>query len=198
MSSTGDTARGPARACHECMRRSWLLAELSPLLDYQANDLPRLMELLSFEDGELMKAMAGRRVAELNARHASRPRGASSRASRRGDLSPRPPVPARAAQSRGSAHAPRPRRRRGLGGAHGGTCGRDRRHSASQRLRRRDGKEPRTGTRRQRGDGTSSLGDGISAAAHAGALEVGGRTIAVAGDGLGLAMSGRRRGRMSA
>jgi DNA processing protein len=194
MSSPADIARGPARACHECMRRSWLLAELSPLLDFQANDLPRLMELLSLEDGELMKAMAGRRVAELNARHASlRPE----------ELAREPHVEAICRHDprypRGLRNPAAPRMLHVRGGAAAlaelaaapvvAIVGTRRASDYGVEM----AKSLARGLAASRVTVTSSLGDGISAAAHAGALEVGGRTIAVAGDGLGLARSGRRR-----
>jgi DNA processing protein len=56
-------------ACRECLRRSWLLAELSLMLDFRASDRSRLMDLLELEDRELIQALAGRRRAELSARH---------------------------------------------------------------------------------------------------------------------------------
>ena len=61
---------GRSGACADCLRRSWLLAELSPLLDYRARDGGRLIELLALEDRELLLALAGRRAAELKDRHA--------------------------------------------------------------------------------------------------------------------------------
>jgi DNA processing protein len=58
-----------ATACARCLRRSWLLSTLSPALDYRCRDRPRLSELLSLADEELIEAVGGRRRAELRARH---------------------------------------------------------------------------------------------------------------------------------
>ncbi len=69
MSAT--SADGSPSACAHCTRRSWLLAELSPLLDYHGHDCARLMELLALDDGELLRALAGRRTAELEGRYAA-------------------------------------------------------------------------------------------------------------------------------
>jgi hypothetical protein len=64
-----DTRSSPA-ACSSCVRRSWLLSELGPSLDYHAADGARLMQLLELGDEELIKALGGRRRAALKARHA--------------------------------------------------------------------------------------------------------------------------------
>jgi DNA processing protein len=53
------------------LRRSWLLAELSPILDLNCRADGRLYELLALGDGELIQALGGRRRAELRRRHAS-------------------------------------------------------------------------------------------------------------------------------
>jgi DNA processing protein len=71
MSSVARTDSQPARgACMSCLRRSWLLGELSGPLDYCARDRQRLLELLALADGDLLHALAGRRGAELRARYA--------------------------------------------------------------------------------------------------------------------------------
>jgi DNA processing protein len=57
-------------ACAHCLRRSRLLAELSPLLDYHCHDRGRLIELLALGDRELLRALGGRRTAELEASYA--------------------------------------------------------------------------------------------------------------------------------
>ncbi len=64
MSSSGDHANG-AGACRDCRRRSWLLGELSAVLDYHRGDAPRLAALLGLSDAELIEAVGGRRRAEL-------------------------------------------------------------------------------------------------------------------------------------
>jgi DNA processing protein len=58
-------------ACEDCSRRSWLLAELSPILDLNCRADGRLFELLALGDGELIQALGGRRRAELQRSHAS-------------------------------------------------------------------------------------------------------------------------------
>jgi DNA processing protein len=59
------------RACLRCLRRSWLLGELSPLLDFNCRDGGRLLALVELDDERLIEAVAGRRRAELAAAHAS-------------------------------------------------------------------------------------------------------------------------------
>ena len=194
MSSPGDTTRDPASECRDCMRRSWLLAELSALLDYQSSDLSRLIELLSLDDAQLIQAVAGRRTAELKGRHARfRPE----------ELAREPHVEAicchDASYPRGLLDPAAPR----MLHVHGGAAALAELAAAPV--------VAIVGTRRASDYGTemakslarglaasgvtvtSSLSDGIAAAAHSGALEVSGRTIAVVGDGLGMCRSGRRR-----
>ncbi|HEY2141568.1 MAG TPA: DNA-processing protein DprA [Solirubrobacteraceae bacterium] len=48
------------RACGDCLRRSWLLERLSARLDYASHDRARLIELLALADEELIAAVAGR------------------------------------------------------------------------------------------------------------------------------------------
>jgi DNA processing protein len=57
-------------ACIDCRRRSWLLAELSPILDLNCRADGRLFELLALDDLTLMQAIGGRRRAELQRGHA--------------------------------------------------------------------------------------------------------------------------------
>jgi DNA processing protein len=57
-------------ACSRCLRRSWLLGELSPVLDYNSRADGRLFALLALDDEELIAALGGRRRAELRQRHA--------------------------------------------------------------------------------------------------------------------------------
>ena len=61
--------RAPA-ACERCLRRAWLLAELSAPLDFLAGDQGRLIESLALDDHALIKALGGRRRAQLAAEHA--------------------------------------------------------------------------------------------------------------------------------
>src|ERR1035441_1547382 len=60
---------GTAGACASCLRRSWLLSELSGPLDCCAGDRGRLLELLGLDDADLLHALAGRRRAELMSRY---------------------------------------------------------------------------------------------------------------------------------
>jgi DNA processing protein len=68
MSASG---RPRYSACEGCMRRSWLLSELSAMLDYAALDGARLHALLELDDGPLLDAVAGRRRDELRTAHSS-------------------------------------------------------------------------------------------------------------------------------
>jgi len=52
-------------ACKECIRRSWLLGELSRLLDYHRGELSTLLKLLALNDEALINFIAGSRRAEL-------------------------------------------------------------------------------------------------------------------------------------
>ncbi|HUB74235.1 MAG TPA: DNA-processing protein DprA [Solirubrobacteraceae bacterium] len=61
-----DGARSPL-ACARCLRRRWLLAELSGPLDCCARDRARLLRTLALEDEQLIAALAGRRKQELRA-----------------------------------------------------------------------------------------------------------------------------------
>jgi DNA processing protein len=57
-------------ACAGCLRRSWLLAELSPVLDRNCRADDRLFELLALEDSELIAALGGRRRGEIERSYA--------------------------------------------------------------------------------------------------------------------------------
>lgn len=59
---------GVNRACQACVRRSWLLAAVGGSLDYLAHDRQRLLEALSLADEDLIDAVGGRRRDELRAR----------------------------------------------------------------------------------------------------------------------------------
>ena len=58
-------------ACTECLRRAWLLSELSAILDLNCRADGRLFKLLALDDGELIEAVGGRRRAELERRYTS-------------------------------------------------------------------------------------------------------------------------------
>ena len=57
-------------ACSSCLRRSWLLSQLSAPLDYQFRTLERLTELLALSDEHLLRALGGRRRTELTVGYA--------------------------------------------------------------------------------------------------------------------------------
>jgi DNA processing protein len=61
---------GRPGACDDCLRRSWLLAELGPALDYRCRRQGELIELLALEDAHLLRALGGRRREELSERYA--------------------------------------------------------------------------------------------------------------------------------
>jgi DNA processing protein len=63
--------KAPGEACVRCLRRSWLIAELSPLLDYERGRPERLRELLALSDESLIDALAGTRRQSLRARHSA-------------------------------------------------------------------------------------------------------------------------------
>jgi DNA processing protein len=184
---------GSGRACASCLRRSWLLGELSGPLDYCARDRQRLMELLELADNELLPAVAGRRAAELRDRY-----------QRFGAGEPTPTGQAetcrhRAGYPRGLSGAWAPPMLEVAGGA--------------QRLAKLTTAPvvAIVGSRKPsdyameiardlaRGLATSGvtvsacLTDGISVAAHAGTLEAHGASIAVMGGGLGVCCPARRR-----
>jgi DNA processing protein len=52
-------------ACLDCLRRSWLLSELSAPLDYRCRNRDRFLGLLKLSDEELVQAIGGRRREEL-------------------------------------------------------------------------------------------------------------------------------------
>jgi DNA processing protein len=68
MSAPGGAPEA-GRACVECLRRSWLLAELGAVLDCSCRADGRLLDLLLLDDCELIAALGGRRRAELTAAH---------------------------------------------------------------------------------------------------------------------------------
>ena len=55
------------RACIECLRRSWLLADLGPFIEVACDDRPgkRTPELLALDDRDLVQAMAPSRASEM-------------------------------------------------------------------------------------------------------------------------------------
>ncbi|HEY2216601.1 MAG TPA: DNA-processing protein DprA, partial [Solirubrobacteraceae bacterium] len=57
--------RSSGAACASCMRRSWLLGELTAVLDRNCRNDGRLFELLALADEQLIDALGGRRRTEL-------------------------------------------------------------------------------------------------------------------------------------
>jgi DNA processing protein len=181
-------------SCASCLRRSWLLASLGAALDYCARDRDRLIELLALEDEQLLLAVAGRRRAELSARYEQleteelrRPHDAEA-VCRHDRLYPR-----------ALSDAAAPRMLNVAGGA-------QRLHElakapvvaivGSSRASDYGMELARSLARGLAAAGvtvTSGLADGISVAAHAGALEGSGRSVAVLGGGLDVGRPARRR-----
>jgi DNA processing protein len=193
MSARGQDAR-TAGACVRCLRRSWLLSELSGPLEYRARDRGRLIELLALADDELLAAVAGRRAAELKIRYER---------FRADELARAPAVEAICRHRRDY-----PRALDGRAAPHmldvAGGAGRLAKLTAApvvailgSRAASDYGMEMASNLARGlAASGVSvvaSLTDGIAIAAHAGALEVGGASIAVMGGGLGVSCPARRR-----
>jgi DNA processing protein len=57
-------------ACLPCLRRAWLLEQLSARLAYRARDPERLLEALALADEQLIRALGGRWKEDLFERHA--------------------------------------------------------------------------------------------------------------------------------
>ncbi len=189
-------AREPRQrgACDACLRRAWLVAELGSVLDYCARDRKRLLELLALPDAELLAAVAGRRAAELQAAYERFDAGA---------LRCPPNVQAlcrhRHGYPRSLSSAAAPQMLTVLGGT-------DRlgRLTAAPVVAVLGTKTPSDYGREvarslARGLAASGVtvctgfGDGIAAAALAGALETGGGCVAVLSGGLGVSCPRRRR-----
>jgi DNA processing protein len=72
-SDARESARAQVRgsACADCRRRSWLLGELSAILDLNCRADGRLFALLALDDAELVQALGGRRRDALQRGYAS-------------------------------------------------------------------------------------------------------------------------------
>jgi DNA processing protein len=193
MSSIIQEPPSPA-SCANCLRRSWLLASLSGALDYWARDRDRLLELLALEDERLLLAVAGRRRAELRARYErfeaeELRRGRTAEAVCRHD-----PLYPRALSGDAAAHmlnvAGDARRLHALVGEPVvAIVGSTKASDYGMEMARSFGR----GLAAAGVTVTSGLADGIAVAAHAGALEANGRTVAVMGGGLDVSCPARRR-----
>lgn len=180
------------QACPECLRRSWLLAALAAHLDRVWKQRKPLRDVLALDDLALIDALGGQQRAELIARHGAFDVRAALRACLRADVEP-VCVHGRCfpALLRTGPGAPRLLHVAGgvdrldaLVGA--GASGADARPAVAI-----------VGTRRASAEGleiahalgrglaraevtvVSGMALGIDSAAHAGALEGGGRTVAV-------------------
>ena len=184
-------------ACARCLRRSWLLGELSAVLDCNSRADGRLLALLTLDDEELIEALGGRRRAQLRGAHAD---FRVDREAFDGDgfsaLCRHEPC-----WPRGLLHPGAPRLLHLAGGLDrlralttqpvAAFLGCSRPTDYGLELARELG----------RGLGASGvtvaagLGGGIARAALAGALEAEGQTLTVAGDGLGVAVAPSRGAR---
>jgi DNA processing protein len=187
----------PRRACLECLRHSWLLAQLSARLNYSARDRDRLLALFALDDEELIEAIGGKRRRELHECHAR----FSAEQVRVG-----PGVTTicrhRRGYPRGLAVA-RERAPRMLYVA-GGVCGRLEQLSAAPTVAivgsrgvtdygREMARHLARGLSASGVTVAGSLTDGVAVAAQEGALEAGGRTVAVLDGGLDVGCPARRR-----
>jgi DNA processing protein len=194
VSSPAAGTRGGGGACLRCLRRSWLLSQLSGPLDYCARDRGRLSELLALTDKELLQAVAGRRREELRARYA---------AFDADEMHHEPAVQALCRHHRGY-----PRALRTAGAPHllhvTGGVGRLGELTAAPVVAivgSRRASDYGIEAARSLGRGlaasgvtvTGALVDGIALAAHAGALEATGRVVAVMGGGLDVPCPARIR-----
>jgi DNA processing protein len=181
-------------ACERCLRRSWLLGELSRVLDYNCRADGRLVELLALEDDELVQALGGRKREELLRRHAELRAGALARGqgvTRLCRHDRRYP--------RGLLRAEAPRMLHVAGGIE--QLGELSTKPVVAILGSRPATDYGIEIARSLARGlaasgvsvVSDLDDAIASAAHAGVLEAGGVSLAVLGDGLGVPVAARRR-----
>jgi DNA processing protein len=181
-------------ACRDCLRRSWLLAELSGRLEYRANDHERLFDLLALDDARLVRAIAGRRRGELRARYARfEPQ----------DIGPSADVAAICWHHHGFPHALTGKGAPRMLYVAGGTQRLEALGAApavaivgSRRATDYGMEMARSLARGLAASGvtvTGGLSDGIAVAAQAGALEVDGKTLTVMDGGLDVACPARRR-----
>jgi DNA processing protein len=178
----------------DCSRRSWLLGELSPVLDLNCRADGRLFELLALDDETLIRAVGGRRRGELQRSHAGYRADRSAAALEVAWLCVHDERYPRALSSAGAAsmlHV---------------AGGLDRLRELTLRpvvaiVGTRRASEYGRAMAADLARGLSSCGvtvaalrdGGVPAAALAGALDGGGATVTVASDGLAVATAARRR-----
>jgi DNA processing protein len=181
-------------ACAECLRRSWLLATLGARLDYRCGDPERLLELLALGDDALLAALAGGRREELEDSYAQFDPAEHPQADGVESVCVHDGRFPRALQGTWA-----PRSLNVAGGVErlgelttapvvavvGSRRATDYGMEMAKSLAR--------GLAVSGVTVASGLADGIAVAAHAGALEVEGRTVAVMGGGLDVACPARRR-----
>jgi DNA processing protein len=188
--STHSASQG---ACLSCLRRSWLLGELSGPLDYCARSRERLIELLALADDQLLRAVAGRRIAELSDRYEHFQANECAPAAHEQACRHRSGYPPELC----STMAPHMLEVTG-------TTAQLARLTAAPVVAIVGASAPsdygmeisRTLARGLAASGvtvSACLTDGIAVAAHAGALEAGGGSIVVIGGGLGVSVPARRR-----
>ncbi|HTU79729.1 MAG TPA: DNA-processing protein DprA [Solirubrobacteraceae bacterium] len=203
--SAGEPAgtRPAASACPECARRSWLLAQLSGVLERCARDPARLLELLALEDGQLLAALAGRRADSLRASYAQFPLRRGSETGEEGEAGRGASVQStcrhRPGYPRALAGQAAPRMLEVAGGVR--RLEELTRAPAVAILGSGAPSDYGIETARSLARGLCASGlsvvaglrDGIAAAAHAGAVEAGGASVAVMAGGLRASCPARGR-----
>ncbi len=193
MSAHAGRARASA-ACTACIRRSWLLSELGGPLEYRARDRTRLLEALALGDDELLKALAGRRSAELGARYADFHAGELAGA---GDVQRICRHCGGYPRLLGGQYAPH--MLEVLGGSQrlvelaSGPCVAILGSAAASDYGLASARSLARGLGATGVTVIAGLTDGIAAAAHAGVLDANGASVAVMGGGLDVACPARRR-----
>jgi DNA processing protein len=192
--STGGRIAQSSSTCKGCLRRSWLLSALSAPLEYQCRDRVRLLELLALSDEDLVQAIGGRRREDLRGACAQfevgdvcRPQGVEAvcRHDRCYPPTLKDPGGPRMLNVAGGLDRLRALTSASTVAIVGSTRASDYGMEIAKSLAR--------GLAVGGVIIASGLSDGIAVGALAGALEVGGRTIAVLPGGLDVACPVRRR-----
>ncbi len=175
-----------SEACSACARRAWLLGRLGVPLDFRVRDLPRFWRLLELDDEDLIAAVGGRRRDELAEEYGRlRPTPADAGDESTAVCTHQPAYPRSL-----SEHALAPRALTVRGGIDRLGDLLDRDVVAIVGTRRATDYGIETARELARGLAASgitvasALNEGIGTAAHAGAIEGGGRTLTVMADGV--------------